>query len=238
MASGSRRPHDPTAIVRATWHSFAGSEHDSLLEVLLAQHGAAGRHYHSLAHVAWVVHHLEHIIEHLEPAEVAQLDVDALRLAALSHDVVYDPRSSRNEAESAAFAAQCADDLGWSAERRSRVERAVLATASHRPSDLFEAVLVDADLAILGASPIDYAGYVDAVRREYAHVDDEVWRVGRAGVLRHLLDSPTVFTTPVMRASREATARANLQHELDALGVGADVATETTLLRTNDTTSR
>ena len=109
-----------------------------------------------------------------------RIDADAVRLAALFHDAVYDPMRSDNEARSADLAVQVATELGWPTERCDTVHRLVMATARHSPTRDDEAVLVDADLAILGSSPAEYAAYVHGVRHEYAHVDDDSWRTGRA----------------------------------------------------------
>ncbi len=78
-------------------------------------------------------------------------------------------------------------------------------------------MLVDADLAILGADTKDYTAYVAGVRAEYAHVDAAQWTVGRTAVLRRFLDAPMIFHTEAMRREREARARANLTAELASL---------------------
>ena len=94
----------------------------------------------------------------------------------------------------------------------------MLATAGHRPADADEAILVDADLAILGAPANEYTSYVAGVRAEYAHVTDDAWREGRSALLRGFLATPHLFTTATMRAERGARARANMSAELAGLG--------------------
>ena len=83
------------------------------------------------------------------------------------------------------------------------------------------AILLDSDLAILGADPLTYQGYVTGVRAEYFFVDDEHWRVGRGRVLQHFLDSPRLFATEHMHAELEHRARANIEAELAALRPGS-----------------
>ena len=78
------------------------------------------------------------------------------------------------------------------------------------------AVLVDADLAILGADPAGYSTYVTGVRL-YRHVSDEEWRSGRAAVLEAFLERPTIYSTPTGRDRWETRARANLAAELAGL---------------------
>ena len=203
----------PEVELSEVWRHLAGSDHEPLLAEVLAHHREPHRRYHTATHVMWVLRHITHIAGHGEPLA----DLPAVQLAALYHDIVYDPRATDNEARSALLAGRAAAALGWPAARRQLVERLVLATAGHAPCTIDEAVLVDADLAILGAAPDEYAAYVHAVRSEYAHVADDAWRVGRAAVLREFLARPTLFTTATMVSAHEETARANLTAELMSL---------------------
>ncbi len=78
-------------------------------------------------------------------------------------------------------------------------------------------MLLDADLAVLGADPAAYAAYVSGVRHEYAHVDDGAWRVGRGRVLEGFLAAEAIYRTPTARDWWESHARANLAAELATL---------------------
>jgi predicted metal-dependent HD superfamily phosphohydrolase len=204
----------PEATLRSTWQQVAGGDHPELLDHLLARHREPHRRYHTATHVMWVLRHIDHIVAAGVPDEV---DLGAVRLAALWHDAVYVPTRSDNEAVSAQLAVDAAGVLGWPTDRAQVVHRLVLATAGHSPTAPDEAVLVDADLAILGAEPKDYAAYVQGVRVEYAHVSDADWRVGRTAVLQRFIDAPTLFHTEVFQRERGARARANLAAELASL---------------------
>jgi predicted metal-dependent HD superfamily phosphohydrolase len=78
-------------------------------------------------------------------------------------------------------------------------------------------VLSDADLAILASSPERYAEYAADVRHEYSHVPDEVFRTGRAAILRDLVGKPHLFHTTWARTHWESAARANVAAELARL---------------------
>jgi predicted metal-dependent HD superfamily phosphohydrolase len=95
----------------------------------------------------------------------------------------------------------------------------VLSTIDHvaPPSDLQAAVLLDADLGILGSDPEGYAMYLSAVRRDYLAVPQAVWRIGRAAVLQRLLDRIELFHTEPARRRWDAPARRNLAAELAEL---------------------
>lgn len=192
----------PEVELRATWHRVAGHQHDHLFDELCARLREPHRRYHTAVHVMFVLRHLEPSLSSF-PAATA----DALRVAALYHDAIYDPTANgcANEAASAALAAGVAEVLGFDPEHTRLVHQLVMATCHHAAEGSpAERALTDADLAILGADPSDYDAYVNGVRAEYAHVPDAAWRTGRSAVLEGLLASPTLT----------ARARANLTAEL------------------------
>ncbi len=192
----------------------AGRAGDAALDELLSRHRQPHRRYHTATHVMWVLRHIDDLA-----ADSTPVDLNAVRAAALFHDAVYDPRSPTNEHDSAGLARRVLADCGWEPARVDRVAALIELTAGHvaPDTDLGADILLDADLAILGAEPAEYRAYVTGVRAEYAHVDDDAWRVGRAAVLRSFLDRPAIYRTTSMQAARERRARANLSAELAEL---------------------
>ena len=184
------------------------------LGALLARYREPHRRYHSLVHVLRVLRDVDAL---LSTETVA--DPDAIRLAAWYHDAVYDPEATggANEEASARLAEHALGELGQSRARIDAVVRLVRATAGHEPSQPDEAVLIDADLAVLGADAATYGAYARGVRREYGHLDEATWRHGRALVLRSFLGRSIIYST-VAGHRWEATARANLAAELAGLG--------------------
>jgi predicted metal-dependent HD superfamily phosphohydrolase len=183
---------------------------DAVFADLAARHGGPDRHYHNLDHLAAV-------LDALEPASGARSPL-ALRLAAWFHDAVYDSRAADNEERSAALARAALADLNGPESLGDEVARLVLLTRGHAtgPEDRDGQVLLDADLAILGAPADEYDRYAAAIRREYAWVAEEAYRAGRGRVLQDFLRRPRIFQTEV-RAAREEQARANLARELARL---------------------
>ncbi|MFB9238977.1 metal-dependent phosphohydrolase [Plantactinospora siamensis] len=172
------------------------------------------RQYHTEAHLRAV---LSTVDEHAGAAA----DADLVRLAAWCHDAVYDCHAAagHNERESAALAGTLLVEAGLPDTRIVEVERLVLLTATHRPEpgDRNGGLLCDADLAVLAGQPDEYDRYAAAVRREYAHVPDPLFRVGRATVLRELLALPELYRLPELAARWTEPARANMRRELAAL---------------------
>jgi predicted metal-dependent HD superfamily phosphohydrolase len=172
------------------------------------------RGYHDLRHLA-------EVLDHVDALAGPTHDVGAVRLAAWFHDAVYEAGRVRgaDEEASAVLAEQLLPGLGVATATVAEVARLVRLTASHHPAegDTDGAVLCDADLAVLARDPAGYSSYVAGVRREYAHVPDEDFRAGRAGVLQALLDQPRLFRTGTGRDRWEEAARSNLAAELARL---------------------
>jgi predicted metal-dependent HD superfamily phosphohydrolase len=82
--------------------------------------------------------------------------------------------------------------------------------------------MVSIDLSILGAEPARYRAYSDAIRQEYAHVPDELFRKGRTSVLEQLLLAEPLFPDARFRAAFERQARSNMSAEIDRLSASID----------------
>lgn len=186
---------------------------DAVGASVLARYDEVHRRYHDGRHVRAVAARCVDLAD-----AVGLGDRAPVIWAALWHDAIYDPHSGTNEADSAGLAERDLRSLGVGSALVAEVSRLIMLTAGHAVADddLAGAVLVDADLAVLGASPADYADYRAGVRFEYSFVDEESWRVGRARVLASLLELPALFRTPSMVERNEA-ARRNLSMELRAL---------------------
>ncbi len=208
-------PHQPVTL---PWplagHPDPASE--ELREALVAAYSDAQRDYHDLRHLGEVLARLDELA-----GPGASVDPVPVRLAAWFHDGVYDGERDAEE-RSATWAEEALPGLVEDAVV-TEVARLVRLTETHHPEDDDAAgcALSDADLAILAADPVRYAEYVAAVRREYAHVDDDAFALGRAAVLEDLLAKPRLFHTARAVARWETTARANVTTELERLRSGA-----------------
>ncbi|HEX7186957.1 MAG TPA: metal-dependent phosphohydrolase [Actinomycetes bacterium] len=179
---------------------------------LLRRWTESHRAYHDLAH-------LDEVLRRVDLLEPEADRPDTVRLAAWFHDVIYDPTAPDNEERSAEVATTVLQGIGLDADLVADVARLVRLTATHdvAADDRDGAVLCDADLAVLAATAVRYESYVEGVRREYAHLDDETFARGRAAVLRSLLDRPVLFRTAFGRQEWEDAARANAGAELARL---------------------
>lgn len=169
------------------------------------------RHYHTIEHIASLLRLLD---EHGHEV----MDHDAMVLAILFHDIVYDPVRHDNEEASAGVAAERLAQLDLPDRLIIKVRRYILATRHGESAGAIDdtdlALLLDLDLSVLAAEPSLYRAYAQAIRREYAHVPDELYRSGRRQVLEGFLARERIFRTEL---HWEEAARANLAGEIAGL---------------------
>jgi predicted metal-dependent HD superfamily phosphohydrolase len=158
---------------------------DRTFDDIRAQYASAGRHYHTLDHVRYVLATAESLAAHAHHP-------NAVYIAAWLHDVIYDSRAPDNEQRSADYAVDLCERLAI--PDGERVAALILATKTHTAGDDPDAqVMLDADLAILGADEAAYTRYAENIRREYAWVAADAYRDGRRRVLERVLNRPRIF---------------------------------------------
>jgi len=167
---------------------------------------APGRHYHTLRHIDQVLQTVTDIGSHAR-------HLPAVRLAAWLHDVIYDSTRHDNEERSADYALALCERLRI--PHGMRTAELILSTKGHHAGgDVDAQVLLDADLAILGAEETDYRQYAGQIRQEYAWVAEADYRAGRRRVLESFLARPVIYH---LLTERELPARRNLAAEIQSL---------------------
>ena len=171
---------------------------------LLSRWSEPHRKYHTLQHLDECLALFErHRALAGHPGEVA--------IALWFHDAIYDTGRHDNEATSAQWAARVLRDAGADAAVADRVHALIMATRhSEMPVTPDAKLLVDIDLAILGAAPARFAEYERQIRDEYGFVPDAVFRDKRAEILRAFLARPVLYATPALADRLDEPARANL----------------------------
>jgi predicted metal-dependent HD superfamily phosphohydrolase len=204
---------------RRMWTELGAHTIDGgVLNQLVAAYSERHRHYHTLQH-------LRECLAHCEAAASLARRPAEVELALWFHDAVYEPRRADNEERSAEWAWRSILAAGCTEEVAQRVQLLVLATRGHEapPGDADTQLLVDIDLAILGAAPGRFAEYGNQIRAEYAHVPEDEFRKGRARLLSAFLSRPRIYATAAFHDTLERRARENLAKAL------ADLAPATPL---------
>lgn len=206
MRTSERTPKRGVALQRLgeSWQALLPG-HEALGAELVERWTEPHRYYHDVRHLHQVLHALDLL--------GAGPDGRLLRLAAWFHDAVY--QGSPDDEEQSAQLAETLLARVLPVDEVDEVARLVRLTRTHdpHPDDASGAHLVDADLSILGLRPGRYDVYVRDVRADFAHVDDDQWRLGRVQVLDHLLGLEPLFRTEVGQELWARQAAANLRAE-------------------------
>lgn len=197
---------------QALWPDLTGQPADlALFESVLQAYAEPQRHYHTLEH-------LDACLRHLAAMRTLARRPDEVALALWFHDAVYTIGATDNEQRSAdwAHAALRAHDAG--ADVADRVHALVMVTRHDQPPRTAdEALLLDVDLAILGAPAAVFDAYEQQIVREYRAVPAAAFRSNRRRILQSFLERPRIYHTARFHDTREAMARANLSRSIAAL---------------------
>jgi predicted metal-dependent HD superfamily phosphohydrolase len=168
-----------------------------------------GRHYHTLAH-------LDSCLRELDGARELALRAAEVELALWFHDAVYRSWRRDNEARSADLAVSVL--RAAPAETVERIRQMVLATRHDDAGFSGDtALVIDIDLAILGAPPATYSRFESAIRREYWWVPRARYVAGRSKILARILERSAIYTHDHFYDRYESAARANVTAALAAL---------------------
>jgi predicted metal-dependent HD superfamily phosphohydrolase len=138
------------------------------------------------------------------------------------HDAIYEPMSNSNEERSANWAAEFGGRVGVTSESVARIRAHIMATCHVAlPADDDSRLVVDIDLAILGADPSRYDEFERDVRREYRWVPGIVYRSKRAAILQSFLDRPRIYHSEPAYERFEGNARTNLSGAIRSLVGGS-----------------
>src|SRR5262245_50721588 len=151
-------------VLRRKWHDLLRTWAvdrplaDRTFEEVREHYAEPGRFYHTLDHIHNVLETVESLGSHAR-------NLNAVKLATWLHDVIYDSRASDNEERSADYAERLGEKL--SLPEGHQVAALIRRTKTHDAGEDADAqVLLDADLAILGAGESVYRDYAEKIRQE------------------------------------------------------------------------
>ena len=176
-----------------------------LLTQLIAAWSEPQRHYHTLRH-------LQECLERLENWGRNSPVRNELGIALWFHDAIYDTTRPDNEDRSARWASKALKLLAADPLAIGLVGRFVRATKHHSSPRRVDGLdlMLDIDLAVLGADRARFEEYERQVRLEYSHVPDDAFAHGRAEFVDSMLQRGRLFRTDAAHAELEARARQNL----------------------------
>ncbi|QJD97827.1 adenylyltransferase/cytidyltransferase family protein [Mucilaginibacter robiniae] len=141
------------------------------------------RYYHTLTH-------LDDIFTQI--LEKGLSGNDALLLATVYHDIIYDPQSSTNEEDSAQY---FINTFSGSASLKADVVQIILDTKTHQSSSKLSTIFCEMDLNILRQPFAKLLEYECQIFKEFQFVDYKLYQAKRIEILEKLrlqVDNPAL----------------------------------------------
>ena len=199
---------------RSLLHRLNATADDKTFFRLQSAYAEKHRAYHTGRHIEECLSLLDEMEQLAQrPAEV--------ELALWFHDAIYETTSKSNEERRAEWAPDFGGNLGMPMEAISRVHAHIIATCHvSLPTDDDSRLVIDIDLAILGAKKQRYDEFERDVRKEYRWVPEIIYRPKRAEILHSFLDRARIYHWEPMYQRYELAARANLNQAISTLRLG------------------
>jgi len=179
-----------------------------------ARYAERARKYHTARHI-------NECLAILGRARHPEAPNPLVEYALWFHDAVYSTFSRKNEERSADWAAAVLARSGTRAADIELMRSMILATRyAAKPTGAPQELLVDVDLAILGAEADRYREFELQIRAEYWWVPTALYRRQRIAVLRSFVMRQSIYSTHEFRERYERIARNNIAWALEQLNVG------------------
>ena len=179
-----------------------------------ARYAERARKYHTARHI-------NECLAILARAKHPEASNPLVEYALWFHDAIYSTFSRKNEERSADWAAVV---LARSGAHPADIELArslILATRhAAKPAGPAQELLVDVDLAILGAEADRFREFELRIRAEYWWVPTALYRKQRISILRSFVMRQAIYSTHEFRERHERIARNNIAWALEQLNFG------------------
>jgi len=192
---------------------------DAIFKVLDAQYSRPDRQYHNWEHIKYCLDLFEEVRDRCYfPKETES--------ALWFHDVVYEPQNIQMAAEKES--AELFEETLIAKKCGLRVDMVkafINYTNGHYFTLLKDAKIEapdahfvqDIDLAILGAHQSRYERYANQIRKEFEHVKQGAYEVGRSDILIDFLERKRIYKSHYFYERLEESARKNLGREVRLL---------------------
>jgi predicted metal-dependent HD superfamily phosphohydrolase len=185
-----------------------------VFRALQVHYEGRGRKYHT-------AHHINECLAELGRARHADAANPLVEYALWFHDAVYNTFSSKNERRSADWAAHVLENSGTQPASIETVRSLIMATRhGEQPTDPTHQLLVDVDLAILGADADRFREFELQIRAEYWWVPTALYRKQRCAILQSFMMRMSIYSIHEFRERYERLARNNIAWALEQLNFG------------------
>jgi len=175
------------------------------------------RKYHTFKHIDNCLNELD-IIDRLKLID--EHNYALIIYAILFHDIIYDPKSDKNEENSTDIALNyILNETTMSKNDLNKIIEMIMATKHNKIyHDININYLLDIDLSVLGYPEKEFLEYEEGIRYEYSFVDDNTYRKERIKFLKGILDRKNIYITDYFRNKYEENAIKNIIMLIEILG--------------------
>ena len=171
------------------------------------------RRYHTLEHI-------KALFKHFDQLKGLLSNSDNVAFAIFFHDIIYDPKSSTNEDDSAELAKTYLKSLPDISENMIiKIENMIIATKRHGYNDDMDtAYFLDMDLSILGRPANVYKIYAGNIRQEFKHIKKDLeYALARRDRFLIPFFQKEIYQTDFFKTRFEKQAKINIQKEIEAV---------------------
>ena len=177
-------------------------------DLLETFYGETHRKYHTINHVNNCLKELD-VITDLNLID--KYNSMLIGYAILFHDIIYNPKSDKNEEDSANVAYYILNQTAISKNDLNKIIEMIIATKHNKIyHDININYLLDIDLSVLGYPEKEFLEYEEGIRYEYSFVDDYTYRKERIKFLQGMLDRKNIYITDYFRNKYEGNAVRNI----------------------------
>ena len=192
---------------------FGFDENRDCFDFLIKSYNERHRKYHNESHI-------DAVLSNLDKSNHLAENSSAIELALWYHDAIYKIFSSTNELDSAKLAKSFVLNNSPDEKLAQKIFDLIMATQHNAPvTGNDETLIVDIDLAILGASEPDYANFEESIRKEYKLIPWIVYKKKRVEILNWFLEKETIYSHEYFQTLYEHKARVNLKNAIEKLKI-------------------
>lgn len=192
----------------------------TIYNTIIKKYNEAHRYYHNL-------NHIKHLLGLFNTYQSEIINKEIILFSIWFHDVIYDPKRKDNEEKSADFTNKVLSNLTINKILIKEITNNIISTKNHIDSNIRNnsdlAYFLDFDLAILASDYNEYLIYSENIRKEYFHITDNQYLLGRINVLNHFLKKDLLFKTKTFNHKYNKKAHKNINKELDILKNKAEI---------------
>ena len=161
------------------------------INTILSMWNESHRSYHNLNHLNDLISQINE-----NKSNFSEKEYEKLMLAAIFHDVVYDPASQTNEEDSAKFLMECVVDTN---KDILDVKQMILDTKTHNSTTNLSESFNKYDMNIVERDFDQLLEWENGIAEEYSVYPKEQYKEGRVKFLESLLDKYTNNTENLLK---------------------------------------